>query len=107
MQSSRGPEGGYSLARPPAEISLADVIRAVDGPLANVRGSRPETVEYRGAARNLREIWIAVRASLRELLELTTLADLTADTLPPRIAELTENPEAWVSLRRIRGPRRP
>src|SRR5438034_10156438 len=73
VQSQRGTEGGYWLAKDPAEISLADVIRAVEGPIANVRGERPEQVEYAGAAEALREVWIAVRGSLRAVLEEVTL----------------------------------
>src|SRR5205814_10213411 len=69
VQSQRGAEGGYWLAQPPEEISLADVIRAVEGPIANVRGERPEHVEYPGAAGPLREVWIAVRGNLRAVLE--------------------------------------
>ena len=103
VSSRRGVSGGYMLARPAAEISLADVIRAVDGPMANVRGQRPETVEYPGPAASLREVWVAVRASLREVLEATSLADVVAGHLPPRVGELTADPEAWVSLGRIRG----
>ena len=81
VRSQRGPDGGYSLARPATEISLADVIRAVDGPLANVRGDRPENVTYAGPAVRLTDIWIAVRASLRHVLESTSLADLAAGEL--------------------------
>jgi Rrf2 family protein len=103
VSSRRGVSGGYMLARPAADISLADVIRAVDGPMANVRGQRPETVEYPGPAAALREVWVAVRASLREVLEATSLADLVVGHLPPRVGELTADPEAWVSLGRIRG----
>jgi Rrf2 family protein len=103
VSSRRGASGGYLLARPAAEISLADVIRAVDGPMANVRGQRPEEVEYAGPAASLREVWVAVRASLREVLEATSLADLVAGDLPPRVSELTADPEAWISLGRIRG----
>lgn len=106
VQSQRGASGGFLLARPPDEISLADVIRAVDGPMANVRGSRPEQVEYLGAAQHLRDVWIAVRASLRELLEATSVQDLVDGTLPARMDELTRAPEAWVSLGRVRGSRR-
>ena len=76
VRSQRGPDGGYTLARPAEDISLADVIRAVDGPLANVRGDRPENMEYRGAAEPLTDVWIAVRAALREILETTSLANL-------------------------------
>ena len=76
VRSQRGPDGGYTLARPAEDISVADVIRAVDGPLANVRGDRPENMEYRGAAEPLTDVWIAVRAALRDILETTTLANL-------------------------------
>ena len=106
VQSQRGASGGFRLARPPDEISLADVIRAVDGPMANVRGSRPEQVEYRGPAVHLRDVWIAVRASLRELLETTSVQDLVDGTLPQRMDELNSAPDAWVSLGRVRGSRR-
>lgn len=103
VRSQRGPDGGYALARPAEDISLADVIRAVDGPLANVRGDRPENMEYHGAAERLTDVWIAVRAALREILESTTLADLRDGTLPVRVSDLADDPEAWVSLGRIRG----
>lgn len=105
VKSQRGADGGYSLARPASDVSLADVIRAVDGPLANVRGERVESVQYEGAARRLREVWIAVRASLREVLEATSLQDLVDDRLPPRVIGLIEDPEAWISLNRVRGSR--
>ncbi|HEX2193635.1 MAG TPA: Rrf2 family transcriptional regulator [Candidatus Limnocylindria bacterium] len=105
VQSQRGAHGGFRLARPAADISLADVIRAVDGPMANVRGSRPEEVEYRGAAAHLRDVWIAVRASLRELLESTSVQDLVDGRLPAQVRRLTRDPEAWVSLGRVRGSR--
>lgn len=105
VKSTRGAEGGYALARPAAEISVADVIRAVDGPLANVRGERVETVEYTGHAKALRDVWIAVRASLRRVLETTSLQDLVDDHLPESVRELTTDPEAWISLNRHRrGP---
>ena len=106
VQSQRGTSGGFRLARKPAEISLADVIRAVDGPMANVRGSRPEEVEYLGPAEHLRDVWIAVRAALRELLETTSVQDLVDGTLPARMKELTRVPDAWISLGRVRGSRR-
>jgi Rrf2 family protein len=95
VASRRGAEGGYWLARPAAEISLADVIRAVDGPLANVRGVRSEQVEYTGSAEGLREVWVAVRASLRGVLEKVTLADLAAGELPASVRELAGDPDAW------------
>ena len=96
VRTQRGATGGYWLARPAEETTLADVIRAVEGPLANVRGEFPESVEYRGAARPLTEVWIAVRANLRAVLETVTLVDLVEDTLPAPIGELTQDPEAWV-----------
>ncbi len=104
IKSIRGADGGYALAQPAAEISIADVIRAVDGPLANVRGERPEDAHYGGAAEQLTQIWIAVRAALREVLEKTSLADLVSGPMPDRVSELTEPPDAWQSLGRIRGP---
>ncbi|MGH3039967.1 MAG: RrF2 family transcriptional regulator, partial [Gaiellaceae bacterium] len=97
VQSQRGAEGGYWLARPPEEIRLADVIRAVEGPLANVRGSRPESVEYSGPAARLQDVWIAMRANLRAVLEEVTLADVAAGELPAAIAAITSNPSAWES----------
>jgi Rrf2 family protein len=95
VQSQRGAEGGYWLARPPAEIALAEVIRAVEGPIANVRGERPEQVEYAGASEPLRDVWIAVRASLRGVLEHVTVADVAAGRLPDEVARLASDPEAW------------
>ncbi len=96
VRTQRGATGGYWLSRPASEIPLARVIRAVEGPLANVRGEWPEDVEYRGAARSLTEVWIAVRANLRAVLETVTLADLVEGSLPASIEELTRDPEAWV-----------
>ena len=95
VQSQRGAEGGYWLAQPADEISLADVIRAVEGPIANVRGARPEQVSYAGAAEPLREVWIAVRANLRAVLETVTLADLAAGRLPDEVAAIAADPDAW------------
>lgn len=96
VRTQRGASGGYWLARPAAEISLAKIIRVVEGPLANVRGEWPEDVEYEGAARPLREVWIAVRANLRAVLETVTLADLARNEIPQEVHELTLAPEAWV-----------
>jgi Rrf2 family protein len=96
VQSQRGAEGGYWLARSPEEISLADVIRAVEGPIANVRGLRPEQVEYDGASEQLRDVWIAVRANLRAVLETVTLADVAAGRLPDDVARIAADPEAWL-----------
>lgn len=97
VRSQRGVEGGYWLARPAEQITLAEVIRAVEGPLANVRGERPESTQYRGPAKPLREVWVAVRASLRTVLEEVTLADLVKGKLPPVVARLTHDKEAWVA----------
>jgi Rrf2 family protein len=95
VASQRGAEGGYWLARPPTEISLADVIRAVEGPLANVRGVRPEELDYEGAAQALREVFVALRANVRAVLEEVTLADVAAGELPNQVRELVRDPEAW------------
>ncbi len=95
VASRRGADGGYWLARPAAEISLADVIRAVDGPLAAVRGQRSEQVSYEGSAASLRDVWVAVRASLRNVLEQVTLADVAAGNLPPDVRALADDPDAW------------
>ena len=99
VQSQRGAEGGYWLARPPEEIKLADVIRAVEGPLANVRGERPESVEYSGPAEKLRDVWVALRANMRAVLEELTLADVASGNLTAEIAALTAAPEAWAAHR--------
>lgn len=95
INSRRGPEGGYWLARPAEEISVAEVIRAVDGPLASVRGEKPEDLNYTGTAESLAAVWIALRASLREVLEQVSLAHLASGKLPPQIMERTKGPEAW------------
>jgi Rrf2 family protein len=95
VRSQRGVEGGYWLARPAEEVSLAEVIRAVEGPIANVRGVGPQDVEYAGPAGRLREVWIAVRASLRSVLEETTIADLARGELPPAVEALARDPDAW------------
>ncbi len=96
VNAQRGPEGGYWLARPAGEISLADVIRVIDGPLANVRGQRPEALGYQGAAQSLQEVWIALRASEREILEMVSLGDVAAGKLPERVRDLAADPTAWV-----------
>jgi Rrf2 family protein len=96
VESRRGAEGGYRLARPAADVTLADVIRAIDGPLAGVSGARPETLEFTGVAEPLRDVWIAVRASLRGVLEGVTLADVAGGGLPQHVRELVADEDAWV-----------
>ena len=97
VRSQRGRDGGYWLAKDADEISIADVVRAVEGPLAHVRGEPPEEVHYEGAAEALEHVWIAVRASLRSVLERTTVADVASGRLPRDVAELAEDPDAWAT----------
>ena len=97
VASQRGAEGGYRLARDPDAITIADVIRALDGPLAEVRGYRPEATSYDGAAENLQQVWVAVRASLRSVLEKVTLTDVISGKLPSHVQKLVTNPDAWVA----------
>jgi Rrf2 family protein len=96
VESRRGADGGYRLARPAAEVTLADVIRAIDGPLAGVSGARPETLDFPGVAEPMRDVWIAVRASLRGVLEGVTLADVIAGGLPQHVRDLVADEDAWV-----------
>ncbi len=98
VESRRGAEGGYRLARPAAEITLADIIRAIDGPLAGVTGDRPEKLAFAGNAEPLRDVWIAVRANLRAVLEQVTLADVVADRFPEQVQELIAVESAWRSF---------
>lgn len=95
VMSQRGAVGGYRLARAATAISIADVMRVIDGPLAEVRGMRPEATSYEGPAKDLQEVWIAVRASLRNVLERTTIADIASGKLPSHVKRLTADPEAW------------
>ncbi|TMK99948.1 MAG: Rrf2 family transcriptional regulator [Actinobacteria bacterium] len=95
VRSQRGPEGGYWLARPAEELNLAQVIRAVEGPLVGIRGQRPEEVEYVGSAAALQQVWIALRANLRKVLEHVTVADVAAGRLPEEVVALTGAEEAW------------
>ena len=95
LRSQRGPDGGYRLGRPAEQISIADIIRVLDGELANVRGSRPENLEYTGAAVPLQQVWIALRASERSILEQVTLANIASATMPDAVAALISSPAAW------------
>ena len=97
VQSQRGAEGGYWLSRKPSEVKIADIIRAVEGPLASVRSERPEELDYQGVAEPLRDVWIALRANIRDVLELVTLADVVDRDLPPSVVKLTEGDEVWES----------
>ncbi|MEW1954442.1 Rrf2 family transcriptional regulator [Terrabacter sp. NPDC080008] len=97
VMSRRGSRGGYVLGRPSSAISVGDVFRAVDGPLAEVRGLRPHETEYQGVAAHLPSLWVAVRASLREVLDDTSLDDLRTGTLPDRVRQLLAAPDAWHS----------
>lgn len=95
VRSQRGPEGGFWLARPAEDISLADIIRAIDGQLVGVRGERPENIGYIGAAEPLQSVWIALRANERAILEEVTLAHIVTGELPDRVVQLTNDPRAW------------
>ena len=97
VRSHRGAEGGFRLAKPANEVTVADVIRAVEGPLASVRGGPPEDATYAGAATTLPRVWIAVRANLRRVVENVTIADIANSKLPRSIEKLTEDPGAWVT----------
>ena len=95
VATQRGADGGSRLARPASEISLADVMRAIDGPLAAVRDTRPEGLTYAGPAEHLPSVWVAVRAALRSVLEQVTVADLVTGRLPAAVTSLVADPEAW------------
>jgi len=95
VMTRRGAEGGYRLARAPQNITVADIVRALDGPLAAVRGERPEEVDYSGAAVNLRDVWIATRAALRSVFEHVTLAQILDGKLPSDIVKYLDEPGAW------------
>jgi len=96
VRARRGARGGYWLARDAEEISIADVIRAVEGPLANIHEDAPEDLHYAGAAERLRDVWVAVRANLRAVLESISLADVAGGRLPWRIDAILNNPETWL-----------
>lgn len=93
--SQRGSDGGYWMARPADGVTVADIIRAVEGPLADVRGEPPEELHYEGSARPLERVWVATRASLRLVLEGVTVADIAADDLPDVVDRLLDQPDAW------------
>lgn len=95
VRSQRGAEGGYWLARPASQISVADIIRAVEGPLAHVRGERAEALDYPEGTGALQEMWVAVRAALRGVLETVTIEQIATDSLPARIRKLVDDPDAW------------
>jgi Rrf2 family protein len=95
VRSQRGPDGGYWLAYPAKEVTLAQVIRAVEGPLVGVRGQRPEEVEYEGSAVALQQVWVALRANLRMVLERVSVADVANGKLPSAIVSLTRQDDAW------------
>jgi Rrf2 family protein len=97
VRSQRGTDGGYWLARAPEEVSIAEIIRAVEGPLASVRGASPEALKYGGTAAPLGKLWVAVRANLRAVLEEVTLADVAKGELPHVVDELTSDPSAWLT----------
>jgi Rrf2 family protein len=96
IRTKRGARGGYWLAEDPARVSVADVIRAVEGPLANIQDLPPEETHYSGAAERLRDVWIAIRQNLRVVLESVTLEELAARRLPESVTSLLDEPEAWV-----------
>jgi Rrf2 family protein len=97
VRSHRGAEGGFRLARPAKDVTVADIIRAVEGPLASVRGGPPEEATYPGASEALPRVWIAVRANLRRVVENVTVADIAAAHLPKAVEKLAEDPDAWVT----------
>ena len=95
VRAQRGADGGYTLTQPPSEITVGRILRAVDGPLAGVRGLRPEETAYNGAAQNLPRLWVAVRAAVRDVVDEVTLADLVTGRMPARVRRLTTKPDAW------------
>ncbi|MDE2281885.1 MAG: Rrf2 family transcriptional regulator [Actinomycetales bacterium] len=97
VTSQRGPEGGFRLAHDPDEIMIADILRVVSGPMAGVRGMRPETLNYGGDAEHLRDVWVAVRAALREVLEHVTLGQVLRGDLPAAVTRFTADEDAWIT----------
>jgi Rrf2 family protein len=95
VRGQRGVEGGYVLTRPPGETAIGEVLRAVDGPLAEVRGRRPEETSYDGTAEHLQQLWIALRAAVRSVLDEVTLEDVVKGRLPTHVRRLITAPDAW------------
>jgi Rrf2 family protein len=95
VRAQRGAEGGYTLTRPPREITIGSILRTVDGPLAGVRGLRPEETRYEGAAENLPRLWVAVRAAVRQVVDEVTLAEMASGKLPGHVRKLIAQPDAW------------
>ena len=95
VTSQRGLDGGYRLAKPASGIAIADIIRALEGPLAEVHGLRPDQRSYTGPAENLQDVWIALRAAMRDVLETVTLDKVLSGKLPARVAKLVADPDAW------------
>lgn len=104
VASRRGPVGGHRLARAAAEITVAEVARVIDGPLAMVSGSRPESRAYEGPAQALQQVWVALRAAVRGVLETTTLEMIVTGRLPEAVTSLSRQPDSWVSVWPSRGP---
>ncbi len=97
VRARRGAKGGYWLARPADDVTVADIVRAVEGPIAHVQSAPPESIVYRGNAEHLQEVWIAVRANLRAVLEQVTLADIVSGQMPPVVEHLAGSPDAWAA----------
>jgi Rrf2 family protein len=100
VDSRRGAAGGYLLAKPAKEIVVADIVRAVEGPLASVRGLSPDQLEYAGTSEALRDVWVALRSAVRGVLEHVTLADIANGKLPAQVTRLTREPDAWTRRNR-------
>jgi Rrf2 family protein len=95
VRAQRGAEGGYTLSQPPRDVTIGQILRAVDGPLAGVRGMRPEETQYSGAAENLPNLWVAVRSAVREVVDEVSLAELISGRMPAHVRKLTTRPDAW------------
>ncbi|HEY8533315.1 MAG TPA: Rrf2 family transcriptional regulator [Micromonospora sp.] len=96
VRAQRGADGGYTLARSPDQVTIGSILRAVDGPLAAVRGLRPEQTQYAGAAEQLPKLWIAVRAAVRDVVDEVSLAHVVTGKMPRHVHRLTERPDAWL-----------